>query len=58
MVKILTVLSIIVCIVITGSITILAYCIVDKIMEVITGVSFTDALLDYYHKVKEFILHG
>ena len=57
MIEIMTVLLIVASIVITGSITILAYSIADRIMEAITGTSFTDVLLDYYHEVKEFILH-
>ena len=57
MIEVMTVLFIIVSIVIVGSITILAYYITDRIMEAITGISFTDALLDYYHEVKEVILH-
>jgi hypothetical protein len=57
MIEVMTVLFIITSIVIVGSITILAYCIGDRIMEAITGISFTDALLDYYHKIKEVIMH-
>jgi hypothetical protein len=57
MIEVITVLCIIASIAIVGSITILAYCIGDRIMEAITGISFTDALLDYYHKIKEVIMH-
>ena len=57
MIEVMTVLFIIASIAIIGSITILAYCIGDRIMKAITGVSVTDALLDFYHEVKEVILH-
>lgn len=49
MIEIMTVLFIIASIVIVGSITILAYSITDRIMEAVTGITFTDALLDFYH---------
>lgn len=57
MIEFMTVLFIIVSIVIVGSITILAYYITDRIMEAVTGITFTDAFLDFHHEIKEEILH-